>query len=558
MFGAEALWRLLEGQVIKDQFYLQALLGAGTYGGVFRTDEVVRDTCLRSLATKLISLQNPDQVGVQLQELQIALSLDHPNLIRCYGAGEVTLAGNAFLYLLMELAEGTLQDCLEQGPVPSEALKQIIRDVAAGLAHLHQSQQSHLDIKPGNILKVGDQWKIGDYGLVRTLNPTRTSTVTRNALGTPLYMPPESYDGILSPAWDVWSLGIMAVNLLTGQYPIRYRTENELGEKIKAGKFDNLQWDALPSPWRLIIQGCLQVNRGDRWAAEHILGTLNPSATKIELPRESQSTLEQREKKELIIKRYKAYRAQYKAELCNLSRDSKTIIENLGGGIILELVKLPAGSFLMGSPDDEPGVKYEERPQHRINIRSFAIGKYPLTQAQYEVVMGTNPSHFKGDSNHPVESVSWSDAQAFCQKLSEKTGRKYRLPSEAEWECACRAGNITSYSFGNSFDLLGSYAWFRDNSNAKTHSVGRKKPNPWGLYNMHGNVWEWCEDAWHDNYQGAPVDGIPWNGKSSQNNFHVLRGGSWFDNPPDCRSAARNSYHRNYDSRDIGIRLVLE
>jgi serine/threonine protein kinase len=208
MFGAETLWRLLEGQVIKEQFYLQALLGAGAYGGVFRTDEVVRDTCLRSLATKLISLQNPDQVGRQLQELQVALSLDHPNLIRCHGVGEVTLGSNSFLYLLMELAEGTLQERLEQGPVPPEALIPIIRDVAAGLVHLHQLQQSHLDIKPGNILKVGDakgtakaaRWKIGDYGLVRTLNTGRSCTVTNNPIGTTLYMPPESYEGILSPA----------------------------------------------------------------------------------------------------------------------------------------------------------------------------------------------------------------------------------------------------------------------------------------------------------------------------------------------------------------------
>lgn len=179
MFGAEPLWRMLEGQVIKDQYYLQQLLGAGTYGGVFRTDEVVRDTCLRSLATKLISLPNPDQVVFQLQELQVALNLNHDNLLRCYGAGEAELAGNSFLYLLMELAEGTLQAYLtEQKLLTPDELRPIMQDVAAGLAYLHGSQQIHLDIKPANILKVGDakgttkaaRWKIGDYGLVRSLN----------------------------------------------------------------------------------------------------------------------------------------------------------------------------------------------------------------------------------------------------------------------------------------------------------------------------------------------------------------------------------------------------
>lgn len=523
MFGVEGLWRMLEGQVIKDQYYLQQLLGAGTYGGVFRTDEVVRDTCLRSLATKLISLQNPAQIAVQLQELQVALNLDHANLLRCYGAGEAVLAGNSFLYLLMELAEGTLQPYLtEPKPLSPEELKPIMQDVAAGLAYLHgsQPQQLHLDIKPANILKVGDRWKIGDYGLVRSLNATHSYEVTRGSYGTPLYVPPESYDGILSPAWDMWSLGMMAAILLTGKYPIRYQTEAELSDKIRTGQLDNLQWDQFSPLWQRIIKGCLQVNRGDRWTAERVLETLNSQSLKAS------------------------------------PRSFTTIIEDLGGGVNLELIQLPAGSFMMGMSGEDDGTEEDsERPQHLVRIKAFAICKYPITQIQYKTIMGNNPSHFKGNPNNPVEMVSWYEAKEFCKKLTQATGQKYRLPSEAEWEYACRAGTATQFYFGDNTEQLEEYAWVRDNSELRTHPVGEKKPNPWGLYDMCGNVWEWCEDDWHDDYQGAPTDGKPW--KYNRYSKKVLRGNSHFNFPWYCRSPGRNFSNPETKTFYNGFRVVV-
>jgi formylglycine-generating enzyme required for sulfatase activity len=537
MFAVEPLWRMLEGQVIRDQYHLQQLLGAGTYGGVFRTDEVVRDTCLRSLATKLISLQNPDQIAAQLQELQVALNLDHPNLLRCYGAGEAVLRENAFLYLLMELAEGTLQRYLtEQKTLSPEELAPIVRDVAAGLACLHGSQQLHLDIKPANILKVGDakgtakaaRWKIGDYGLVRSLNPSYSHDVTRGSYGTPLYVPPESYQGILSPAWDIWSLGIMAVILLTGQYPIRYQTEAELSDKIRTGQFDNMQWDSFPPLWQTLIRGCLQVNRGDRWTAEQVLEALSPQSLKTSL------------------------------------RAFTTIIEELGEGISLELIQLPAGKFMMGAPDNnDPDAREDEKPQHLVMVKAFAIGKYPITQAQYEAIVGQNPSRFKGwlkkgNPKYPVENVSWDNAKDFCEKLSRKTGKKYRLPSEAEWEYACKADTITRYYFGNDADQLKDYAWYDKNSYGKTHPVGDKQPNGWALYDMYGNIWEWCEDTWHKNYQGAPDDGTPW---IDNNETRVLRGGCWFSEFSYCRPSSRMVWSRDWYDKFIkgcqGFRVVV-
>lgn len=169
-----------------------------------------------------------------------------------------------------------------------------------------------------------------------------------------------------------------------------------------------------------------------------------------------------------------------------------------------------------------------------VPTKTFAIGKYPVTQAQYEAVMGNNPSYFQDNSQNPVESVSWDDAVAFCEKLSEMTGKNYRLPTESEWEYACRAGTVTAYYFGDDKNQLGDYAWYYDNSQGTTHPVGQKLPNAFGLYDMHGNVWEWCQQV-------------------------VMRGGSWGSDPFDCRSAIRNdNYRRDYRINYDGFRVVCD
>jgi formylglycine-generating enzyme required for sulfatase activity/predicted MPP superfamily phosphohydrolase len=178
----------------------------------------------------------------------------------------------------------------------------------------------------------------------------------------------------------------------------------------------------------------------------------------------------------------------------------------------MEFVLIPAGEFDMGSSSDEEGRSSNEGPLHHVKIENvFYMGKYEVTQQQWRAIMGDNPSSFTGDDNLPVERVSWDDVQEFIRKLNEKEGTdKYRLPSETEWEYACRAGTSTRYSFGDSESELGYYAWYKDNSDYETHPVGQKKANQWGLYDMHGNVLEWVQDCWHDNYSGAPTDGRAW------------------------------------------------
>jgi formylglycine-generating enzyme required for sulfatase activity len=216
----------------------------------------------------------------------------------------------------------------------------------------------------------------------------------------------------------------------------------------------------------------------------------------------------------------------------------------------IELVRIPPGSFMMGSTNGEA----DEKPAHQVAIYySFYMGKYEVTQAQWQSVIGNSPSHFKGCGNCPVEQVSWDDAQSFIRKLNQMNdGYTYRLPTEAEWEYACRAGATGDYA-GNLDDM----AWRDKNSGSKTHAVGNKQLNAWGLGDMHGNVWEWCEDWHHETYYGAPMDGSAWLSGGEQK-YRVLRGGSWRSYVlSHLRSASR--YLRGApDARDnnIGFRIV--
>jgi formylglycine-generating enzyme required for sulfatase activity len=251
-------------------------------------------------------------------------------------------------------------------------------------------------------------------------------------------------------------------------------------------------------------------------------------------------------------------RVNSRGNIIRRSEDKAEVMtENIGNGVSLEMVKIPGGRFLMGS------LYTFESPQHYVNVPEFFMGKYPVTQAQWQAVMGNNPSGFKG-KNRPVEKVSWNDATKFCQKLSKKTRRDYRLPSEAEWEYACRAGTKTPFYFGETITPeLANYSSktpYRDGPagvyREQTTPADQFPPNIFGLYDMHGNVSEWCQDVWHHNYDGAPVDGSAWvNGGNSSG--RVIRGGSWNVIPYMCRSAFRSHYNSDgADDSSIGFRLV--
>ena len=235
--------------------------------------------------------------------------------------------------------------------------------------------------------------------------------------------------------------------------------------------------------------------------------------------------------------------------------------ENLGGGLFLEMVVIPGATFLMGS---RPGDGYDDEfPQHSVRVSCLLMGKCPITQEQWKAVMGSLPPCRGKGARRPVDRVSWDDARVFCRRLSAKTGRAYRLPSEAEWEYACRAGTRTPFYFGQTIttdlaNYVGEHIYRSEPKGIYRHEttdVGSFPPNAFGLADLHGNVWEWCADAWHDNYAGAPVDGSVWEGRAGT--LRVLRGGGWHDPPGLCRSAARlkNVPHEGEDF--FGFRVAL-
>jgi formylglycine-generating enzyme required for sulfatase activity len=246
--------------------------------------------------------------------------------------------------------------------------------------------------------------------------------------------------------------------------------------------------------------------------------------------------------------------------------------EELGEGVALTMLKIPAGSFLMGSPEDEPERLEREGPQHEVTLGSFFMAQTPITQAQWREVAGwqklerdldPDPSNFKG-ANRPVEMVSWFDALEFCCRLSQRTGQRYGLPSEAQWEYACRAGSTTPFHFGATLTPeLANYNANHVYGNGpkgtyreQTVEVASFAANGWGLHDMHGNVWEWCEDHWHDSYNFAPGDDQPWHiPAAADDEPRLLRGGSWGDPPRVCRSAFRYLIHPDFRFLVIGFRV---
>ena len=220
-----------------------------------------------------------------------------------------------------------------------------------------------------------------------------------------------------------------------------------------------------------------------------------------------------------------------------------------------DMVKIAGGTFQMG---DEKGDLWEAcRPTRTVKVKDFYLSKYPVTQAQWRAVMGSDPPKlgFKGCDACPVEGISWEDVQVFLKQLNAATGASHRLPSEAEWEYAARGGQLSKgYLYAGSHDLE-EVGWHENNSSEKTHPVGSKKPNELGLYDMSGNVWEWCEDVWHDTYAGAPKDGSAWISGGKQDR-RVVRGGSWIDIPNLCRVSYRFWFLTSYRYLDFGFRLA--
>lgn len=551
-----------------------------------------------------------------------------------------------YLIIASEFADGgSLKNWLNRNgsKAPShEKALEMMAGILRGIEHLHSRNVVHRDLKPDNILLQGNFPRITDFGISRIVSESAKLT---DAIGSPAYMSPESFNGDKSRQNDIWSAGVILYEMLSGDFPFEGETIFNLVTAIQQDEPKPLP-ESVSHELRLIVENALQKDRTKRFqtaremrlAVEKALYKLRAKATdevtaskdsqsfiptepipvldnkaeqipeeKIEEPSKQQPALvttqpeiqivqetqpspiektidaeelereKQQEREREIAKisqeaeRNRAKRlaqqrkrkfwiaggisggilglsligfliasmtgnnqtqtnsnaAETKSENNStslLSQQSGHSIETING-MKFEFIKIPSGSFYMGSHDGED----KEKPVHRVIIsRPFQMGKYEITQAQWQAVMGNNPSYFQLCVKCPIENVSWEEVQEFLRKLNQEGQGTYRLPTEAEWEYTARAGSTTKYSFGNEENLLGNHTWYEANSEYKTHPIGQKLPNDWGLFDMHGNVWEWVQDpyrAYPDKTVTDPQEKLSWDEPLSESPWRVIRGG---------------------------------
>ena len=349
----------------------------------------------------------------------------------------------------------------------------------------------------------------------------------------------------------------------------RLKSENDRQDRLKAER----EARAEAERWRAEAERLAREKEElQRQAKRSVSPSPIPSAQTQGAPSPATSLIEIRTKRGWLVRVKKGWLSnewQIKTEVISV----KGYEEKLAEGIGLTMVRIPAGEFQMGSPATEAERFRDEDPQHLVRLESFFLGQTPVTQEQWQVVAGwpkvgldlnPTPSRFDG-AKRPVEQVSWLDAMEFCRRLSQRTKQMYTLPSEAQWEYACRAGTITPFAFGEMLtpelaNYDGNYTYESGPKGVyrqQTTEVGSFPANAWGLQDMHGNVLEWCLDHWHDKYQGAPIDGSIWAVGASEQGARLLRGGSWLLSPWYCRSASRSWGHRGARDSFVGFRLCV-
>ncbi|MEG4494751.1 SUMF1/EgtB/PvdO family nonheme iron enzyme [Microcoleus sp. D3_18_C4] len=488
-------------------------------------------------------------------------------------------------YLVQEFIDGEdlLKELQKQGKFSEKQIKQLLTELLPILDFVHKQKVIHRDIKPENIIRNSyGSLVLIDFGVAKELSGsvlTRVGTVT----GTPGYAAPEQMQGHVFPASDLYSLGVTCIRLLTGCL-----LEENNGTWVDE-LFDPMQmawvWRnkavSISNDLGQVLDKMLLFPVGARYqSAAEVLQSLNPvsvSPTKIPAPPQAKP-----------FQHLQVASTQISAKSQRKPSQLQSFTEDWGNGITLEMIAIPGGTFIMGAPKTEAESFDNEKPQHRVTIQPFFMGKYAITQAQWKAVaklpkiqydLHPDPFRFKGN-NRPGEQVCWYDAVEFCARLSKNTGHNYRLPSEAEWEYACRAGTTTPFYFGqtittNQVNYHGNYSY--NNSpkgqyRGQTTDVGSFPANVFGLYDMHGNVYEWCADPWHDSYHGAPTDGSVWDENSNDHRYknyldllvqskndnkaRLLRGGSWYSNPGYCRAGFRHWYQPSTRNNNIGFRVA--
>ncbi len=541
-----------------------------------------------------------------LKEARNIAKLDHPNIVKIFDIFEE----NGTAYYVMDYIEGeSLGDMIKRrGAIPEEEAIGYIKEVGSALTYIHSKSINHLDIKPGNLMKRSDNGKIQviDFGVAKQYDAATSEGTTTTPVGIcDGYSPSEQYqkNGVqtFSPQSDVYALAATLFKLLTGNTPPEAIVVQDEGLPVEELRVKGVSVSVVSA-----IEAAMQTRSKRTQSVEEFLKNLDKKDDEVTvLTAETQKTEEEKRQKEAEAKRQaeqkaaEQRKAQEEVSGCKREEDNKArraklkkiilwavaaiVVIALAGvgvnalinippsltfgtssytpniqeftvnGVSFQMVEVQGGPFTMGATSEQGADAWDdEKPAHKVTLSDYYIGKTEVTQALWKAVMGNNPSSSKGD-NKPVECVSWNDCQEFIKKLNSLTGKNFRLPTEAEWEYAARGGiKSRGYKYSGS-NTLGDVSWYDGNSGSKTHEVGTKSPNELGIYDMSGNVWEWCSD-WYGSYSSNAQD----NPKGASDGSHrVYRGGSWLSNARDGRSSLR--YGLDPDERWclIGFRLCL-
>ena len=567
--------------LFRNRYRVLKVLGQGSFGRTYGALDL--DCMNRPCVIKKFVAQGRDETLEKAKELftqeaQRLYELDHSQIPKLYAYFEQ----NDSLYLVQEYIQGqNLQKIyLHRGAFSEKQTLEILREILPVIEYIHAHGVLHRDIKPDNIMRripnkdkgtnKGELVLIDFGGAKQVTGSVLTGMST--AIYTPGYAAMEQMMGRPCKASDLYALGATCVRLLTGcmstgilsgvEEDELYDIENSRWvwrERLEAkgitisqklGKiFDKLLEPFVQNRYQSAQEVLAALNADDDSQSSQSLSGDSVGASGVE-----SKVFSQNFQFELI-----AVDAQGKINKSQ-TEEVKCYQVDLGNDFVLEIIAIPGGKLLLGSKNEEANRTKSEISQQLTSLSSFWMSKYAITQEQWQVVMGYNPSRFKGETR-PVEQISWYEAIEFCQKLSAQTGRKFRLPTEIEWEYACRAGTTTDFHFGATittdlanYDGICSYAQGPKGEYRKqTLNVGSFSPNAFGLYNMHGNVREWCSSIWQQNYQGeeAVVN------QAGENLLRILRGGGWVDHPRFCRSASRCGLKANVKSFFVGFRVVF-
>ncbi|MDD6817487.1 MAG: bifunctional serine/threonine-protein kinase/formylglycine-generating enzyme family protein [Prevotellaceae bacterium] len=582
MADNKAIHKFKSGDIFDDRYTLEKLIGVGGFADVWKA---VDNTTHSTVALKIYTNLDDDGINDLSEEYTRMQNLNHTNILK---ADHFDRDGN-IPYLVMKFCGGGSLD-KKIGRMENEDVLKVIKDMASGLSYLHQCNIVHQDIKPANIL-IDDSsgtpvYVLSDFGISSKTKTRLSHSVNQKNQGTSMteaYAPPEKFsskkeDRRPDRKGDIFSFGISIYELVTGGLPFdELSTGRQLQYDDAEVDFDDIEDATI----RDIVERCMEPNKEDRPSAEDILDLLDGKGSRkprrgsghnsrktVRVPNAGDSDNASNANFKwiilsviIIVAALAFYMVMPESQTEEASTDYKQEVDTFSiNGVIMEMVKIPGGSFNMGCTDpNDTDADANEKPAQKRTVSDFYMGKYEVTQKLWFAVMNSNPSTTIND-NYPVNNVSWDDCQLFIQRLNAITGRNFRLPTETEWEYAAKvipnpdgtpSTKYSKYAGGNDPDAC---AWYASgdtasNGSALLHAVGKKKANAFGLYDMSGNVIEWCQDLYTNYGTGTP---------EIDQKQRVLRGGYYDSSYSSIRCTSRGSCESSMAMPPFGLRLCLQ